>query len=110
MPLNACTGAEGPAPVFMRFAGLALPAAGTAAMAMAHESLAACCGVSRPRLARERKQRVDVGQLPLRQETVEIVGGGWLSGHGPDSASWTGVGRIARRAEPGSATLCSCGD
>jgi CRP-like cAMP-binding protein len=63
--------------------GLVLPAAGPCVIATTHESLAARCGVSRPRLSRELKQLEDAGQLRLRRGTIEIVDPGWFERHWP---------------------------
>lgn len=62
-------------------AGLAAPATGPLAIAATHESLAARCGVSRPRLSSELKQLEASGRLRLGRGTIEILDRAWFDRH-----------------------------
>jgi CRP-like cAMP-binding protein len=61
--------------------GLTPPASGDLVITATHESLAARCGVSRPRLSRELKQLEESGRLRLRRGTIEVLDRAWFEQH-----------------------------
>lgn len=65
------------------FFGMPVNAEGHVVVAATHESLAARCGVSRPRLSEELKQLEDAGRLKLGRGTIEVLDRAWF-----DDARW----------------------